>query len=338
MDSTQHVVDSNRLRTISSRYLFPPGAPDPILAKRVSNFAGVAGDQVQVVVRNCSCSSVWCKDCYRRKGGSRRFAEKLAKMDFKKVRQVVLTVDPKKFPSGPQVAFEYLRDRKALPDFIRDLQRYGGVDIARYQWVLEWHTNGYPHWHVFIETTTAGKKGMIGVKKLLRFWRHGIVREQPIRSEKHWKAIVGYFGAMGYFQNEKKDHQLELPEWALYTDYRIRKTGGSELLTGEHKKSDDVPADEKKESEPKPFPGYSVVLATCRANSVVEVRRGRVSGKISAFFYRLKVPFDLLKKYPGTEYRPGVGYVFQSLFADFHIWLDYVYLISTGACPNFQEV
>ena len=92
-------------------------------------------------------------------------------------------------------------------------------------WVvcLEWHRNGFPHWHLTIDVTVQGKRGMIGGDNLRQYWPIGGVRETPIKSKAHWYHLTGYFKKHGYFE-KKKAHQGMLPKWAKEGTKRIRRS------------------------------------------------------------------------------------------------------------------
>ena len=278
-------------------------------------------EQVQVFGVRCCCGSVWCKSCYTHKGGSKRFSDRLQTMNPERVREVVLTVDPKKFKDG-QEAYEVIRDKKALSQFIRDLGRYGGVEILRYQWILEWHKNGFPHWHFFLEVPHAGSAGQIGNETLLRFWPHGLIYESYIRSEKHWLKLTSYFGKHGYFNKKEKQHQLELPEWAKDVDYKIRKTGGTQTKTDNNKCLEET-TEELGDDPEKPermARTYREVLSGCGQKTLIRVKVGETFTQTRV----LKMPYGEFRKLPG-EYVAGNGYqitsaLFKALLKGGVVW------------------
>ena len=70
--------------------------PPSILEKREFATLQPEKDNVQIIGCKVSCGSVWCPDCFVRKGGSKRIANRLAELDWRATRQVVLTTDLKK--------------------------------------------------------------------------------------------------------------------------------------------------------------------------------------------------------------------------------------------------
>jgi len=271
-------------------------------------------EDVQITGCKVSCSSVWCLECFKRKGGSKRIAKRLSELDWRSTRQVVLTVDVKKFSGSGQVAFEVLKVSEAISQFIHNLKRTGGVQIKDYVWILEWHTDGAPHWHLFIETA-PGKKGQIGNETLLKNWKHGLVFESYIKSEKHWDRFTKYFGANGYFdpktgsETNKKQHQLELPEWALEVSYKIRKTGS--MIKKKSAENDEIEENyyedkkepKRREALPKP---YKEIIGSCGQSTLCYIRRGRGY----AIWREIKIPYAEFKSFPG-EYVPHAGYQVQ---------------------------
>jgi hypothetical protein len=171
----------------------------------------------------CACGKSWCPSCGK-KTSVYRFTKKICDWDWSRVRQAIMTVDPNLYPDA-EAALKTINREKYIPNAMRNLERTKGIEIEDYQWTLEFHRNGYPHWHVFILVENAGRAGMIGGDNLRTYWKSGRVTESYIRNENHWKKIIGYFQKHGYF-NKKKAYQSRLPDWAREKTYVIRRTGG----------------------------------------------------------------------------------------------------------------
>lgn len=261
--------------------------PIPILVKKEFRRLHDDLNEVQIIGCKGSCNSVWCSQCYKRKGGSNRFASRLAELDYKATRQVVLTVDLNKFNGCGQSAFETIKSEKAIAQFIHNLKRTSKVEIFDWVWLLEWHMDGAPHWHLFIETK-KGKEGKIGNEILLKHWHYGLVFESYVRSEKHWNKFTDYFSSNGYFnpkqstESKNKKHQLELPEWAKSINYRIRKTGSMAKKNPAHKIDKKILLEKKidngagnnhvnKQIEPST---YKEILDSCGLTTMCEIRIG----------------------------------------------------------------
>jgi hypothetical protein len=105
-----------------------------------------------------------------------------------------------------------------------DLSRSAGAGIVDWVKMLEWHKDGYPHWHIMVLVDKPGRAGMIGGGTLRRYWQYGNIQEGYIKDGGHWKRFNGYFGAKGYFEDKKgKAHQVTLPDWARERTTPIRR-------------------------------------------------------------------------------------------------------------------
>ena len=191
------------------------------------------------IANKCGCRSVWCEKCFLQHHAGRHLNE-LKKFDWQLTRHVVFTVDPSQFKDG-RGAWEYINRHKIIPGLIRNLERgkkgfdpdtrkwqpiYDPIKITNWKWFLEWHKNGYAHYHLFIEVENKGQAGMIGGERLRHYWSLGRVTEGYIKSKGHWLNMIGDFKKRGYFSQKQKKHQVKLPKWALYnTGLKIRRTG-----------------------------------------------------------------------------------------------------------------
>ncbi len=210
----------------------------PILAKMKANRSDMNFD-MYARVQKCACGLIWCEKCAQ-KGWTPGEVEKLLKFNSKKTRHVILTYDRKAFKDG-QDAWEHTQDHKLVANFIRNLRRgkkiksgkkwvwkYHPVKIRKYRYFLEWHKDGWPHYHVLIEVESEGAKGMIGEPFIHYYWPCGrIIKELPFKSLNHWRHMIGDLKKHGYFGKEK-EHQTSLPKWALDRgDIKIYRSGGS---------------------------------------------------------------------------------------------------------------
>ncbi|MBA7638965.1 hypothetical protein ES703_46621 [subsurface metagenome] len=212
----------------------------PILAKMQANRSDMK-NWAYARVQKCACGLIWCEKCAR-KVWTPGEVEKLLKFDHTRTRHVILTYDRKAFKDG-QDAWEHTQDRKLVANFIRNLKRglkikkgknwawkFPPVMISKYRYFLEWHKDGFPHYHIFIEVECEGAKGMIGQGFIHYYWPCGkIIKELPFKSLNHWRHMIGDLKKHGYFGKEK-EHQTTLPKWALDRgDIKIYRSGGSRL-------------------------------------------------------------------------------------------------------------
>lgn len=222
----------------------------------------------QLKVFSCICRSAWCEHCCKFCATSETIRDRLSDMRWDSVRQVVLTVSRE--TPAPE-AMEEIRRTRAIPHLIRSL----GLGTRRWLWVLEFHADGYPHWHLFIENT-RGRSGLIGKHKIQRLWGRGHVWESYPKTSDHWGAICGYHRKSGYFAGESKAHQLTLPDY-LMDQSRVRKFGSNFTLT---QGRENIRKDEKTVSSPRPRPKrvqkpYRERLKGC--NTTCKVCKGGVS-------------------------------------------------------------
>ena len=284
-------------------------------------------DDIQIIGCKASCSSVWCKNCFVRKGASKRYASRLSELDPEATRHVVLTTDPKKFNFDGQFAYETIKEKQGLCQFIHNLERTSKIKIVDWVWILEWHISGFPHWHLFIQTQ-KGKSGQIGNEILRKHWKYGLIHEDYIKSEEHWKKFTSYFGSNGYFNpkskyGKNKSHQLTLPDWAKRVKYSIRKMGSKIKPSTEETNQDNLCIEEKQDANAavsnhkiKENRTYGEILDSCGQATYCLIRRG------DGFqtWKKYNIPYRLYSSQYSGEYIPNTGYVTQMTLTDFYLF------------------
>lgn len=250
----------------------------PILATMKANRSDMNLD-MYARVQKCACGLIWCDKCFR-KGWIQKEVERLLEFDWKKTRHVILTFSRDVLKDG-QDAWEYTQGRKLVANFIRNLKRgkkikkdkkwvwkYPPVKIRKYRYFLEWHRDGWPHYHIFIEVEDEGKEGMIGQAFIHYYWPCGkIIKEKPFKSLGHWRYMIGDLKKHGYFGKEKK-HQTTLPKWALDRgDIKIYRSGGSISKRSQKRDALDHYIDAAKERQ-KNLTIFNVVATTAPAKEV----------------------------------------------------------------------
>jgi hypothetical protein len=300
----------------------------------------------KVVLRKCSCGSPWCPSCFKRRSAP-KVGDRLALLNWESTRQVVLSIDRKKFKDGRE-AFYYLREKKALSQLIHNLKRTVGITVTDWVWVLEWHSDGFPHWHLFIDVNITGKGGMIGGDVIRQYWTYGAATESFIRSENHWKVFTNYFGKHGYFQ-KKKAHQAALPDWAREETQKIRKFGsqsGPKKERNEFQKKEsklkEIKSKLKKEEE-KQMPEmkkiektYDIILEECGQATMCVCY---CQSTMEEFGYRIPVPFaDMMRVFKDKgEFQPKVGFVLNLSEKEFDIfWAKYGFLVEIKSKRGFN--
>jgi len=176
-------------------------------------------------------------------------------MQWRNVREILLSCN-RTYRDGED-AYNTITHKRGLGKLIENLQRTRGIQVKDYVAFLEWHTDGYPHWHILIETD---RPAMIGYKLLKHYWPFGLwVTETYIKSQAHWDNLTGYFEKHGYWEHGKGT-QGKLPSWALGGTRLIRRviakkhvghySGANPTLTGSNET-------EAEQSQP-PTPGITL--------------------------------------------------------------------------------
>jgi hypothetical protein len=262
----------------------------------------------------------------------------LAKYDWRRTRQVVLSLDRRLFDS-PEQSVVYANKKRLIATFMRELARAEGVVFTKWLWVREWHMDGYPHWHLFVEVDRKGKAGQIGHEKLSKRWRFGFVREEFIKSENHWKQFTSYFGKHGYFKKNKA-HQSRLPEWAKKSKMRIRRFSKSVEKKNDQETNKKVKLNRYDRWEKQmqkyiaskevmecltplenPFhvnrKPYDVILEACGQETIYTV----MFNGLEEYGGLLPVPYkEIIKTHEG-KYVQGIGYIINMGFKQFEKWL-----------------
>ena len=107
--------------------------------------------------RRCRCKNWFCDDCAPSMGIALRLRLIPIIETFTSVQMWTFTIDPTLFNS-PDEAFEYFKSKRCLSNLMRALRDRGLVHSSRFFSVIEWHKNGYAHWHVLIDASYVPKK------------------------------------------------------------------------------------------------------------------------------------------------------------------------------------
>jgi hypothetical protein len=290
------------------------------------------GNQRTITLHKCRCNSVWCPHCYRQRKLPQLFSRLNDRLDWRSTRHVVLTIDRKKFCDG-RSAYLHVTEKKLLNQLIHNLRRTVDIAVRDYVWVLEFHKDGFPHWHLFIDVQKTGPTGKIHFTNILKYWEIGNVEETYFRTRKHWERIVGYFGKHCYFEKAKA-HQAKLPNWAMEFTRTIKRSGGGQIQSAwvpenikkEKKKRTETKKENKilqRELEKKEMhrngcyvtdqdidelhqrEQYSVIIEKCGKGSTALVM---IDGK-AVMGFSIPVPyFRLRQENPHGQMITGVGY------------------------------
>lgn len=222
-------------------------------------------NESQVNIYSCLCRSPYCEKCATNSPTFKKISQYLQTMNYKKVRHVILTFNRN---ISAIETFDLTRKKRLIPNLMYDLS----LRFNKWLWVLEFHSDGYPHYHVFIETK-EGHNGIIGHDNIQSLWQYGHVHETYINSESHWLAMLGYARSKGYFANEAKKHQITLPTYLLNSN-RVRKFGTNikeRKTTKEVAKEENKEVEENKEKTKKRRTqrSYTEMFNTCDTQSII---------------------------------------------------------------------
>lgn len=273
---------------------------------------------VQIVAVKCSCGSSWCPTCSKRRWAPNA-AKRLRALDWRRTRHVVLTVDPGKFES-PKAAYLRVKSDKSVAQLIHNLKRTAGIRVSNWIWFLEWHEDGRPHWHLFIEMERRGAADMLGVDTLGNYWPHGYVTEHFSQTKTHWQALTGTLSRKGYFEN-KKAYQSRLPQWAMTYDRSIRRFGAMVLrkqsksprsrskgFSGKGKKDlgklNRGRKNTGKGRAVRTRKKYREILEVCGKRTNIRVKRAGIK-----YWIKLFISYSMFRKSYEGEFVKGKGYV-----------------------------
>ena len=93
--------------------------------------------QWQIEAKKCSCHSSWCESCWKRRG-KRGLVDRLQSKNWKRVRHVVLSVDPSLYRDG-EAAYDDITRRRGIGKLIKNLERTDKVRIVDYVVCLALH-------------------------------------------------------------------------------------------------------------------------------------------------------------------------------------------------------
>ena len=210
MDDTAEEAESQREAVLS------------LLVKKSSTVANRS--KVLLVPHRCKCQ--FCPDCRTSAMIKWREALRPALEGWKAAYMITLTVDPKLFPGGPEAAYDEIRTRRWIAETIRKLKRKGFLLSERWFYAMEFHANGWPHWHVAVESE------FVPFDLLKETWGYGGVRFSKQKSFQN----PGH--AINYLTKYVSTPEHGTPDWVLSSNTRIRLISTSRgLLPSKRKRS-----------------------------------------------------------------------------------------------------
>jgi hypothetical protein len=288
----------------------------PILVKKNQKKPQAAVEKYAIAVR-CNCSSIWCPKCFKKHFAPKE-AARMGLMDWKRTRMVTLTLNPAGWVDGED-AYNWYKNTKPIGHFIENLGR-AGITVTDWTCNMEWHDNGYPHWHLLIEVDKPGKAGMIGQELLHKLWSHGDnsnrIHEYFFSSEERFKKFTGYFSKSGYLHKDKQ-HQIKLPSWTETPEWagvKINRFSSMRGARGKNQESKPAPA-----PEPMKRPRKKLTYATKhgRCGNAVDIwevdvdQYGDSKGYSRTYIGKFTVPYETVINSLRGEFVEGYGYSFE---------------------------
>ena len=166
------------------------------------------------------CKSQFCEDCALAHCVSWREKLRPALRDWKSVLMLTLTLDQKPF-DGPEEAYRYIGKKRAVAELMKKLHKGQHVITRRYALAMEYHKNGWPHYHVLVEGRYVDKH------KLQKMWGHGIayVSKHDFKNVEH---AINY--ATKYISKTDEKGGFWFPDWVLDYKGNIRRFSTSRGL------------------------------------------------------------------------------------------------------------
>lgn len=236
------------------------------------------------VMCKSTCKCRFCPKCAVAMGREVRDKLRIVLASFTSIQMWTLTVDPKRFAS-PREAHNWVQRKRVISKLVASLNSKGYLFTPRYFWVLEFHQNGWPHWHLLLDASfipfeyfrdefnrigTGSKDTMLG---MVQFSKGRGATSGKFDSSRH-----AAFYATKYIT---KEPEQGWPEWVLqYNGNIMRYRGSNGLFSHDAEAMQSADASENREllkAERGPYKKTETVavrIATCGNAGLVYFRRG----------------------------------------------------------------
>lgn len=166
------------------------------------------------------CVSQFCPDCSMSHCVAWREKLRDGIKHWRSVIMLTMTIDPKQH-RDPESAFRLVQQKRRVAEMIRKLHRDGVLRTKEYTLTIEFHKNGWPHYHVLVEATFVCKH------KLQESWKMGVcwVSKHDFEGINH---AINY--ATKYIVKTDANDGFAFPGWVLDYDGLIRRFSTSRGL------------------------------------------------------------------------------------------------------------
>jgi hypothetical protein len=209
----------------------------------------IVGQSTRYEARQSGCKSIWCDHCGPVIGRKLRARLLDRVKGWKSPMMLTLTVDPTLFLGGPQEAWQYVQDHRAIGNLVKWLWRSGYLLRRDYFCGLEFQGNdkgGWPHWHLLVDAK------FVPFEKLGAAWgRNRSADMGPVQEGRPAFGFVSYTAGGGGSDASKavnyatkylcKPPREGLPPWVKSYTGRVHRYSTSHGFWGKPGDMQDLP-------------------------------------------------------------------------------------------------
>lgn len=177
------------------------------------------------------CKSQFCPDCCMAHCVTWREKLRPALKHWNSVMMLTLTLDQTKFDS-PWDALETVGKKRAVSELIKELNRVGLLKSREFTCTIEFHKNGWPHYHVLVDCKFLCKH------KLQAKWKRGNcwISKHDFKSVEH---AINYATKYIVKTTKADENEFIFPEWVMDYKGNVRRFSTSRGLcpTRKYKKN-----------------------------------------------------------------------------------------------------
>ncbi len=161
----------------------------------------------KLILKKCRCKSQFCKDCSLSHCVGWRERLRPALRSWRSVMMLTLTVNRVDW-DNPEDAWRDVGKNRKISELMRALKYHGAVRHRGYTCTLELHKDGWPHWHLLVESNYVCHD----LLKRLWGWGHVHYSKQEFESIEH---AINYATKYIVKTSEADDDEFWFPDWVL---------------------------------------------------------------------------------------------------------------------------
>lgn len=174
-----------------------------------------------VIAVACRCKSQFCEGCAWRNMIKWRSRLDGACEHWPAVMMLTLTVDQNRY-DGPEDAFRRIQKGRKVAKFICKMNELRHLRTREYTLTIEFHENGWPHYHILVPETYVDKY------KMDKVWGIGhthFSKQEKFQSVKHALNYV-----TKYVSKTDDEDGFSFPDWVMEYKGQIRRFSTSRGL------------------------------------------------------------------------------------------------------------